>query len=104
MIWDRSNPVVSKHKLEITHHLSNDERDIQHYRALKKLGATPDAFVARFGPHGIARVQALILAEEAKHREIEGDTIDTDYEVLEESVSPTTKRGTPELVFDEDLL
>jgi hypothetical protein len=102
MIWDRSNPVVSKHKLEITHHLSNDERDIQHYRALKKLGATPDAFVARFGPHGIARVQALILAEEAKHREIEGDTIEAEYAVVQESVALTTKLG--ETAFDEDML
>jgi hypothetical protein len=103
MIWDRSNPVVSKHKLEVEHHLSSDERDIQHYRALKQLGAPQDAFVARFGPHGIPRVEALILAEDAKRREIEGGTIDATYEVIEQSVALTTKRGEME-AFDEDLL
>jgi hypothetical protein len=84
MVWDRANPVVSKHKLEVEHHLTNDERDIQHYRALKKLGAPADAFIARFGPHGLPRVEALILAEEAKRREIEGGVVDADYQVVEE--------------------
>jgi phage terminase small subunit len=36
MIWDRSNPVMTKHKIEVEHHLTNDERDLQHWRALKK--------------------------------------------------------------------
>ncbi len=53
MVWDRANPVISEHKLEVEHHLTNDERDMQHYRALKRLGAPPDAFLARFGVHGI---------------------------------------------------
>jgi phage terminase small subunit len=81
MLWARSNPVVNRHRIEVEHHLSNDERDVQHYRALKKIGAAQEAFVARFGPHGIARVEALILAEENKRREIEsGAAIDADYE------------------------
>lgn len=71
MIWDRTNPVINKHKLDIEHHVTSDERDIAHYTALKKLGAPPEAFTARFGVHGIARVEALILAEEAKRHEIE---------------------------------
>ena len=79
MVWDRANPVINKHKLDIEHHVTSDERDIQHYNALKKLGAPPEAFTARFGVHGIARVEALILAEQAKRREIEGDdAIDAD--------------------------
>jgi hypothetical protein len=90
MIWDRANPVINKHKLEIEHHLTSDERDIQHYLALKKLGAPQSAFVARFGPHGIARVEAMILAEEAKRREIDGgNTIETDYEELIEHSQET---------------
>src|SRR6266446_9695037 len=41
MLWDRSNPVVQKHKIDVTHHLSVDEIEIQHYRGLKRLGAPP---------------------------------------------------------------
>ena len=48
--------------------------------ALRSLGAPHDAFLARFGPNGLARVEALIAAEDAKRREIEGATIDAEYE------------------------
>jgi hypothetical protein len=85
MIWDRANPVMSKHRIEVEHHLTTDERDIQHYLALKKLGAPHDAFLRRFGPHGIARVEGLVLAEEARRRQIEGNTtIETTYEEIEQ--------------------
>jgi hypothetical protein len=84
MIWDRSNPVMTKHKIEVEHDLTNDERDLKHWRALKKLGAPQEAFISRFGPNGIARVEALVLAEEAKRREIEGGaTIEAEYEEIE---------------------
>jgi len=78
MIWDRANPVITKHKLEVEHHLSTDERDMQHYRALQRLGAPQEAFINRFGHAGIARVQALIAIEDAKHRT--AGAIDADYE------------------------
>lgn len=82
MLWDRSNPVVHKHQIEVEHHLTDDERDIQHYRALKKLGAPQEAFLARFGPNGIARVEAFVVAEEAKRRQLEAPAavIDADFE------------------------
>jgi hypothetical protein len=83
MVWDRSNPVITKHKIDVAHHLTNDERDIQHYRALKKLGAPAHAFIDRFGPHGLPRVEALIEAEEAKRKQIEGDVVDAEYEVID---------------------
>ena len=35
----------------------------------------PDAFLARFGPHGIRRVEALILAEAARRQQIEGGEV-----------------------------
>jgi hypothetical protein len=72
MMGDRGNPVMTKHQITVEHHMTDDERDIQHWHALKKLGAPQDAFLARFGPHGVARVEALVLAEEQKRREIEG--------------------------------
>jgi hypothetical protein len=80
MLWDRSNPVVHKHQVEVEHHLTDDERDIQHYLALKKLGAPHDAFLARFGPNGLARVEAFIVAEEAKRRQLDAPVIEADYE------------------------
>lgn len=83
MLWDRSNPVVHKHQIAVEHHLTDDERDIQHYHALKNLGAPHEAFLSRFGPNGIARVEAFIAAEEAKRRQIEAPVIDVEYEVAD---------------------
>jgi hypothetical protein len=82
MVWDRANPVMSKHKIEVEHHLTNDERDMQHYRALQRLGAPQEAFMARFGHAGIARVQAMIAAEDAKLKQIEApaDVVDVEFE------------------------
>ncbi len=78
MVWDRANPVLSKHKIEVEHHLSVDETDITHYRALQKLGAPQSTFLARFGHNGLARVEAMIAAEDAKQKQIE-----TDYHEVE---------------------
>jgi hypothetical protein len=83
MLWDRSNPVIHQHRIEVAHHLTDDERDIQHWRALKKLGATSEAFFARFGPNGVARVEALVFAEEARRREIEAPVISAEYEAVD---------------------
>jgi hypothetical protein len=82
MVWDRANPVMTKHKVEVEHHVSSDELDAQHYRALQKIGAPQEAFLARFGHNGLARVQAMILAEEAKLKQIEApaDVVDVEYE------------------------
>jgi len=85
MIWDRANPVMTKHKIEVEHHLSSDELDVQHYRALQKIGAPMSAFLARFGHNGLARVQTLIMAEEAKQKQIESNAgvVDGEYEEVE---------------------
>lgn len=73
MVWDRANPVLTKHKIEVEHHLSSDELDLQHYRALQKLGAPQQAFLDRFGVNGLDRVQAMVALEDAKHKQIETD-------------------------------
>jgi hypothetical protein len=83
MVWNRANPILHKTKIEVEHVLTDDERDIRHYRALQKIGAPQTAFLSRFGPNGLARVEALILAEEAKQREIEGPMIEAEYEAVE---------------------
>jgi hypothetical protein len=82
MVWDRANPVLNKTKIEVEHHLSSDELDAQHYRALQKLGAPQEAFLARFGHNGLARVQAMMLAEESKQKQIESSAgvVDGEYE------------------------
>jgi hypothetical protein len=84
MVWDRANPVVSKHKLEVEHHLSSDERDIQHFHALQRLGAPQEAFAARFGHAGLARVQALVAAEDAKQKQITSGVIEAEYEDVDD--------------------
>src|SRR5215469_181573 len=85
MIWDRANPVMTKHKVEVEHHLSSAEIDVQHYRALQKIGAPMSAFLARFGHNGLARVQTLILAEEAKQKQIESNAgvVEGEFEEVE---------------------
>jgi hypothetical protein len=64
--------------------MTDDERDIRHWRALKKLSAPESAFLARFGANGMARVAALVLAEEARLREIEAPVIEAEYEAVNE--------------------
>jgi hypothetical protein len=83
MLWDRSRPVESKHKIEVEHVVTNNERDIQHYLAMRKIGAPQDAFLRRFGPNGIARVEALVAAEETRRRQLDGPMIDAEYEAVD---------------------
>jgi hypothetical protein len=82
MVWDRANPVMSKHKIEVEHHVTDAEKEIQHYRALQRLGAPREAFLARFGANGLARVEAMIVAKDAKLKQIEApaDVVDVEYE------------------------
>jgi hypothetical protein len=83
MVWDRTNPVTTKMQIDVAHHLSTDERDIQHYRALQKLGAPERAFLDRFGHAGLARVAAMATAEELKQKQIDGsNVIDADYQEI----------------------
>jgi hypothetical protein len=93
MIWDRANPIQSKHLISVEHSISEPERELQHYRALQKLGAPREAFLQRFGPNGLPRVEAMVAAEEAKRLQIESGTttIDGEYEEIEiADESPTT--------------
>jgi hypothetical protein len=83
LLWDRSRPIESKHTIAVEHHVTNDERDVQHYLAMKKIGAPTDAFLRRFGPNGMARVEALVAAEEARRRQLDGQVIDADCEAVD---------------------
>lgn len=66
MLWDRSNPVATKHQIEVKHTLSVEETEIEHFRALKRMGASENAFLDRFGINGLPRVRALVEAEDGK--------------------------------------
>jgi hypothetical protein len=70
---DRGLPLTTTHRVEVEHHLSVDQTDMAHYRALRSLGAPQSAFLARFGHNGLARVEAMIAAEDHKHKLIEAD-------------------------------
>jgi len=98
MIWDRANPVQTRHNIQVEHVMTDNERDIAHYRGLKAIGAPPEAFIARFGPNGLPRVEALILAEEAKQREIEGGP------VIEVEYTEAPEEEEPAATFDDELL
>jgi hypothetical protein len=79
MIWDRAAPVVNKLRVDVEHHLSVNELDVKHFRALAKLGAPRQAFIDRFGVNGLARVEALVTADDLRQKQIEGPTIDAEY-------------------------
>jgi hypothetical protein len=80
LLWDRSRPVESTHKIEVEHHLNNDDRDMAHYVAMKRMGVGPDAFLRRFGPNGLSRVEALVAAEEARRRQLDAPVIEAHAE------------------------
>ena len=82
MIWDRANPVITKHKVDVEHHLSSDELDVSHYRALQRIGAPMSAFLARFGHNGLARVQAMIAAEDARQKQLtnQADVVEGEFQ------------------------
>jgi hypothetical protein len=109
MLWDRANPIISKSLVQVEHHLSEPELEMQHYRALQRLGAPREAFLQRFGPNGISRVEQLIAADEAKRRQIEGDAIEVEYEEVDPPAAAATAAelqrtpDAPDPVFDEDL-
>jgi len=77
MVWDRANPVLNKHQIQVGVHLSADDVDVQHYRALQKLGAPQEAFLERFGVNGLPRVRALVSADDTKAAK--QDAIETEY-------------------------
>ena len=113
MMWQRANPVMTKHKIEVEHDMSTDERDIAHYRALQKLGAPQQAFLDRFGPNGLPRVEAMVIAEEAKRQEIEaGVTIEATFEEVDEEQPAAAVAQAPDEpepqpadeMFDAELL
>jgi hypothetical protein len=82
IIWERARPVETKHKIEVEHRVTDAELEIQHYRALQRLGAPKEAFLQRFGANGLVRVEAAIVAEEARLKQIEApaDVVDVEYE------------------------
>lgn len=96
MVWDRSRPVESNLKIDVQHHVSTDERDLQHYRALQKLGAPREAFTARFGINGLPRIEAMAAAELAKQQQIEGSVITVDADDYEEVVPDDDEETEPE--------
>jgi len=93
MIWDRANPVMNRLKIDVEHHLSQDEIDVQHYLALKQIGAPANAFLARFGVNGLPRVEAMVAAKEQKARLTEGTTIDVEYTELPDEAPVTVEES-----------
>jgi len=81
MLFDRANPILHKHQINVQHHLSADELDVTHYRALQKLGAPQQAFLDRFGVNGIERVKQLVYLEDKKQERAEKQqAIDGEFE------------------------
>jgi phage terminase small subunit len=77
MVWDRTNPVLHKHEVKVGVHLTAEEIDSQHYRALQKLNAPEQAFLDRFGINGLQRVKEVVAIEDARQRR--KDAIDGEF-------------------------
>jgi hypothetical protein len=69
--------VLHKHEVKVGVHLSADEIDTQHFRALQRLNAPQQAFLERFGVNGIERVKRLVYAEDEKQKR--RDAIDGEF-------------------------
>jgi hypothetical protein len=83
MIWDRARPIKTMHQVHVEHHLTTDEIDMAHYRALKKLNAPHSTFLERFGTNGLPRVEAMVAVDDAKVRQVtdqSGSVIETQFE------------------------
>jgi hypothetical protein len=85
LLWDRARPITTQHKIAVEHHVSSDQLDEQHYRALQRIGAPESAFLARFGFNGLSRVRALVAAEDRKQKQIadQSGAIDGDCTEIE---------------------
>jgi len=77
MVWDRTNPVLHKHEVKVGVHLTAEEIDVQHFRALRKLNAPQQAYLDRFGINGVERVKLLVHAEDEKQKR--KDAIDGEF-------------------------
>jgi hypothetical protein len=78
MVWDRTRPAESKLSIDVSHHLTVEQTEVQHYRALQRLGAPRQAFIERFGHNGIERVERLVAIEDK--REAASKVVDASYE------------------------
>lgn len=88
-IWDRTRPMESKVNIDVTHKLTIEETEVQHYRALQKLGAPKEAFIGRFGHNGLSRVEALVAIEDKRQAATIGGRVieTTEYEEIENTES-----------------
>jgi phage terminase small subunit len=77
MVWDRTNPVLHKHEVKVGVHLTAEEIDSQHFRALQKLNAPEQAFLDRFGINGLQRVREMVAIEDARQKR--EDAIDGEF-------------------------
>jgi hypothetical protein len=82
-ILSRTDPVISKQNIEVTHKIVDpDQEALEELRALRQIGASREKLVELFGGNGLARLERLEAADNAR-RAAEAKIIDG--EVIEEA-------------------
>jgi hypothetical protein len=80
-VLDRTDPIVSKQSIEVTHRqIDPDQEALEELRALRQIGASREKLIELFGGNGLARLERLEAADNARRAE-NAKIIDADYEV-----------------------
>lgn len=79
-LLDRTDPVVSKQNIEVTHRIVDpDQEALEELQALRQIGATREKLIELFGGNGLARLEKLEAEELARRASeakiIEGEVI-----------------------------
>jgi hypothetical protein len=78
-ILDRVDPIVSKQNIEVTHRIVDpDQEALEELSALRQLGVSREKMLETFGGNGLARLERLEQADNARRAD-DAKLIDTDY-------------------------
>lgn len=75
-VLDRTDPIVSRHDLNVTHRTVDPDREaLEELKALRKLGTSRDKLLELYGPNGLDRLE-MLEATESAHRAAAAKIID----------------------------
>lgn len=78
-LYDRYSPPTSRQNIEVTHrHIDPDQEGLEELRALRELGTSREKLIELFGGNGLARLERLEAADNAR-RAAEAKVIDGDF-------------------------
>ena len=78
-LYDRYSPPTSRQNIEVIHrHIDPDQEGLEELRALRELGTPREKLIELFGGNGLARLERLEVADNAR-RAAEAKVIDGEF-------------------------